>query len=102
MNEAMLTIITGVIMGIIALLSTFISYYFHIKEKIGKAASGAIDSAEESGGVGAEKFEMAVEQLNALIPRVIKPFITDDLVRKLVQETFDSIESYARKQHKKG
>jgi hypothetical protein len=102
MNEATVTIIISVAFGIIALLSTFISYYFSVKEKIEKAASGAIDKAEETGGVGTEKFEIAVEQLKALIPTPVKPFIPDKLIRKIVQETFDNIESYAKKQHKEG
>lgn len=102
MNEATVTIIISVVFGIIALLTTFVSYYFSVKGKLDKAACGAIDKAEETGGVGSEKFEIAVEQLKALIPIPVKPFIPDRLVRKIVQEAFDNIESYAKKQHKKG
>jgi hypothetical protein len=101
MNEATFTLIISIIFGVVALISTFGSYYFQVKEKISKASCNAVDNAEESGADGKEKFEMAVEQLKALVPMPLKPFITDASIRALVQVTFDSIENYAKKQTKK-
>lgn len=90
--------VLDIILGIVSLVAIFISYYFYVKGFLNDAASGAIDSAETIGGKGEEKFKMACEQLKALIPMAMKPFISDKMVEMIVQTTFDSIESFANKQ----
>jgi len=93
--------VLDIILGVISLIAMFISYYFYIKCMLNDAACDAIDNAEATGGKGAEKFCFACELLKSLIPMAMKPFISDKMIEMIVQSTFDSIESYAKKQTKK-
>ncbi len=90
--------VLDIILGVVSLVAIFISYYFHVKGLLNDAASGVIDDVEQPGFTGEEKFKMACEQLKALIPMAMKPFISDKLIEMIVQGTFDSIESFAKKQ----
>lgn len=90
--------VVEIILGVVTLLVMFVSYYFYTKGVLIDAASGAIDSAEGTGKVGEEKFKMACDQLKSLIPTAMKPFIGDKLIELIVQSTFDSIDSFAKKQ----
>lgn len=91
-------IILTVLASICTVVALFISYYLHIKRKIEAEVPGAINGAEDTGMSGAEKFEEAVSTIYALIPIAVRPFITRSLVETLVQEVFDKMEEYARKQ----
>lgn len=93
--------IINLILGIIAVIASFVGWYFYIKGKAYKAAEGAVDNAEQDGKTGAEKLEIATDQVYAIIPVVLKPFITKEIVRGIVQAAFDKIESYAKKQVEK-
>lgn len=94
MNELWIQIV----LAIVALVLTGISYYFHVKDRVSKAISGAINDSEVDGIVGKEKFNNAVDQVMLIIPAVMKPFITRSYVENLVQIAFDNIEAYAKKQ----
>ena len=91
-------ILLTVLASICTVIALFISYYFYIKRKIESEVPGAINGAEDTGMSGAEKFEEAVDTIYALIPVAVRPFITRSLVETLVQEVFDKMEEYARKQ----
>ena len=97
----MLEAILFIIFTIITLGVTFLSYYLSIKNKISQEALKAINTAEDSELDGAEKKRLAVEQVKKLVPTVLRPFITDDLINTLVQMTFDEIKAYAIKQSTK-
>lgn len=90
--------IINIALAVLALISTFISYYYHVKELIAKSLPGAIDDAEQPDKVAKEKFDEAVAQAMGVIPKVLKPFINKALVEKLVQAAFDKIEAYSKKQ----
>ena len=45
-----------------------------------------------------EKFDYVVDNIYNLIPTVVRPFVTKDLVAIIVQNVFDQMESYAVKQ----
>lgn len=91
-------ILLTVLASICTVVALFISYYFYIKRKIEAEVPGAINGAEDTGMSGAEKFTEAVDTIYALIPVAVRPFITRSLVETLVQEVFDKMEEYARKQ----
>lgn len=91
-------IVLTILAGICTVTALFISYYFYIKRKIEAEVPGAINGAEDTGMSGEEKFNEAVETIYSLIPVAVKPFITRNLVETLVQEVFDKMEEYARKQ----
>ena len=92
--------VLDIILSVVSLLALFVSYYFHVRGLLNDAASGVIDNVEQPGFTGEEKFKMACEQLKSLIPTAMKPFIGDKLIEVIVQTTFDSIESFAKKQTK--
>lgn len=91
-------ILLTVLASICTVVALFISYYFYIKRKIEAEVPGAINGAEDTGMSGAEKFTEAVDTIYTLIPVAVRPFITRCLVETLVQEVFDKMEEYARKQ----
>jgi replicative DNA helicase len=88
-------------MPILAVVATFVAYYFKTKQAIIAAANGAINSAEDTEKAGKEKFEQAVNDIVALIPAVLKPFISRELVEVIVQKAFDEIDEFAEKQANK-
>lgn len=90
--------IISVLLGIVSVLVTLVSYYFYIRGRITGAVSGAINDAEQADKTGEEKLELAVEQVYFLVPVLFKAIITKTFVRQLVQETFNKIEEYAVKQ----
>lgn len=94
-------IILTVAFAILTIVGIFVSYYFYVKNKITKAIAGEIDSAEVDDVEGPKKKAEVIAQLQTLIPAVLKPFITYNMLDKLVQTVFDGIERYAKKQVEK-
>ena len=78
-----------------------VGYYFYVKSKINAAVSGSINDAEKSEINGEAKKAEAVAQLSAIVPAVLKPFISEKMIDAIVQAAFDKIEAYAKKQNKK-
>ncbi len=93
--------IISIILGVLAAVASFVGYYFYIRSKLAKAAAGAVNDAEKEDKTGAEKLQIAVDQVYALVPAVLKPIISRDIVQGLVQAAFDKIEEYAKKQIEK-
>ena len=94
-------VVLTVFASILTVVATFFSYYLIIKRKIEAEIPGAINNAEDTLMAGAEKLKVAVDTLYSLIPTVVKPFITRDIIEALVQEVFDKMEDFARKQLEK-
>ncbi|MCH5164167.1 MAG: hypothetical protein J1F36_04045 [Clostridiales bacterium] len=90
--------IISIILGVIAVIISFIGYYFYIRSKIMSAATGAVNNSELEDKVGEEKLELAVEEICALIPSFMKPLFPCSFIREVVQAAFDKIEEYAKKQ----
>jgi predicted subunit of tRNA(5-methylaminomethyl-2-thiouridylate) methyltransferase len=93
------------ILTIFAFLCTLIaiifSYYQHVKKKLEQEALDAINKAEETDKIGAEKMQDAIKMVKDMIPSVAKPFISDTLIETVIQSVFDKVEDYARKQLEK-
>ena len=47
---------------------------------------------------GGEKFEEVVDKLYSLVPDALKPIITEDRIKDIVQSTFDEVENYVKLQ----
>jgi len=90
--------IIDIVLGVVAVLVSFVGYYFYIRAKINKAATDAINDAEEPDKIGEEKLEAAVEQIYALVPAILKPILNKTFIAQLIQEAFNKIEEYAKKQ----
>lgn len=75
------------------------SLYYQTNTKISCYVTKLIDEAEEvykdSAKAGGEKFEWVVSTLYGMIPSVLKPFISHQMLENLVQSTFDAMEKYA-------
>lgn len=93
--------ILSIVFAVITVALGFISYYFYIRNKLQKQIATEIDSAENLDEVGAEKMASVVSALKQLVPAILKPFITDNLIQSLVQAAFDSITAFAQKQVEK-
>lgn len=101
MEPTTLMLILTIAGGLLALVATFISYYYSIKKSIRDAAEGAINAAEDLDKIGEEKMAIAVEQVYGLIPAVAKPFFSKPTIQVMIQLVFDQMEEYAKKQANK-
>ena len=75
------------------------SIYYQTNTKISCYVAKLIDEAEhvyeDVSKSGGEKFEWVVTALYSMVPAVLKPFITRQVLENLVQSTFDAMEQYA-------
>lgn len=94
-------LILGIVSCVVTVIALIFSYYVAIRKKIQQEALGAINSAEDTDKIGAEKMADAVEEVYAIIPVVAKPFISKKLVETIIQSVFDKVEEYALKQANK-
>lgn len=95
--ELILTIVSS----IIAVAAAILGYYQHIKKRIEQEALDAINKAEETDKIGAEKMQDAIKMVYDMIPDVARPFISEEMVELVIQRVFDKVEDYARKQIEK-
>ena len=95
--ELILTIVSSVITVAAAILG----YYQHIKKRLEEEALNAINKAEETDKIGAEKMQDAIKMVYDMIPAVVRPFISEKMVELVIQSVFDKVEDYARKQSEK-
>lgn len=93
-------IIAGVLL-VLVFFALCVGYYFYVKSKINAAVSGSINDVENLDINGEAKKAEAVAQLSALVPAVLKPFISEKMLDAIVQAAFDKIEAYAKIQIKK-
>lgn len=94
-------LILTTISSIVTIIATIIGYYEHIKKKLEQEALNAINKAEETDKVGTEKMQDAIKMIYDMIPAVARPFISEKIIERVVQNVFDKVEEYAQKQLKK-
>lgn len=95
------TVILGIIQVVLYIFLGGLAIWFKTNGKLNKAVDSLIDKAEsEFTGFkqGNEKFEAVVGWLYDLIPSVLKPFFPQKFIEVLVQNAFDQITSFAKKQ----
>lgn len=95
--ELILTIASS----ILTIVVTIIGYYQHIKKRLEQEALNAINKAEETDKIGAEKMQDAIKMVYDMIPAVARPFVSEKLIEAVIQSVFDKVEDYARKQLEK-
>lgn len=84
--------LTYIISIVIILVCIAFYLFWKIKEKgLRGTAIELIVEAERKFDNGNEKMEYCIEKLVALIPMPFSLFITEDMVRKLIQEIFNRI-----------
>ena len=94
-------LILTIVSSLITVAAAIIGYYQHIKKRLEEEALNAINKAEETDKVGAEKMQDAIEMVYDMIPTVAKPFISEKMVEMVIQTVFDKVEDYAKKQIEK-
>lgn len=95
--EPILTIVSSVL----TIIATILGYYQHIKKRLEQQALDAINRAEETDKIGAEKMQDAINMVYDMIPAVARPFISEKMIEIVIQNVFDKVEEYAQKQIKK-
>ena len=85
----------------LTIVATILGYYQHIKKRLEQEALDAINKAEETDKIGAEKMQDAIKMVYDIIPVVARPFISEKLIETIIQGVFDKVEEYARKQLEK-
>lgn len=78
------------------------SIYYQTNTRINCYVAKLIDEAEhvyeDVLKAGGEKFEWVVTALYGMVPVLLKPFITRQVLENLVQSTFDAMQQYAATQ----
>lgn len=95
------TVILGVVQVIIYILLGGLTKWFQTNNKLNEAVNGLIVKAEEEFTgfkQGNERFQAVVGWLYDLIPSYLKGFFPQKFIEALVQNAFDQIASFAKKQ----
>ena len=93
--------ILNIVLVLLGVVITFVTYYFKVKNKLQDAVNGSINNAEQEGVSGEDKMNQVVNDLYSLVPIAYKGIFNKEFIQKLVQKAFDKIEEYANKQNKK-
>lgn len=84
---------------ILSVVMTFLTSYFHSSKKMHQMASHAINEAEKAfegtSKKGQNKFDYALMTLHSHVPAVLRPFITKEMLSKILQSAFDEISAFA-------
>lgn len=94
--------ITNIILGILAIAVTFLTYYMSVKNIVEKTAIDAINKSEDLAKIGEEKMKEAVKQVRDVIPPILLSIFTEQFVEQIIQEIFDKMQEFAKKQVNKG
>lgn len=95
------TVILGVVQVILYILLGGLALWFKTNGKLNKMVDSLIDKAEEEFTgfkQGNERFQAVVGWLYDLIPSYLKGFFPQKFIEALVQNAFDQIASFAKKQ----
>lgn len=91
-----------IFLSILSIFITFFGYYLLVRSELQKNAGDAINFAEKTSLKGQEKMNVAVAQIYELVPIAFKPIFTTELIKKIVQEAFDKMQEFAKKQVNNG
>jgi hypothetical protein len=90
------------IQPLLVLVLTYLVSYLVKKIELTRRISTVIGEAEvkyqEAQKAGKQKMGFAVDFLYKYVPVYLKPFITKELIAKMVQETFDETKRYVDSQ----
>lgn len=96
-----ITLILQILQVILYIALGGFAIWFRTNGKLNKAVNSLIDKAEEEFTgfkQGNEKFKAVVEWLYDLIPTALKPLFPQKFIEALVQNAFDQVASFAKKQ----
>ena len=87
--------IYNVLVTVVAITIGGLSLYLKTSAK---AQTKAEEDYKDTTKKGGEKFEEVVDKLYSLVPDALKPIITEDRIKDIVQSTFDEVENYVKLQ----
>jgi hypothetical protein len=90
--------IVEIILSIFSVLLVFLSYYISVRQTLQEKVGDAINEAEKTDLIGEEKMAYAVEQIYQLVPTMFKPILTKPVIEGIVQQLFDKMQDFAKKQ----
>ena len=90
--------ILPIVIAVLTVVSAIVIYYLAVRGKLSGAILEAIVGVEDLDAVGEEKKRQAVATVYAVVPAVLKPFITERVLENLIQITFDRVKEFAEKQ----
>ncbi len=98
----MLETIKDIVIPILTIIFGALSAYFRAHDKLRDRSIKYIVEAEElykdSTKAGGQKFSWVVDALYELIPSPLRVIVTKKCIEKIVQNSFDAIEDYAKMQ----
>ena len=92
--------ILSIVMTVLTVVVTIISYYLSVKKLIQEEALKAINIAEELDLLGEEKMAVAVDAVYKVLPLPAKAFVTKSMLEITIQAVFDQVKAFAEKQVK--
>lgn len=91
-----------IILTVLLVIAGYLVEYFKTKTQLIEKAKTAINQAEQmyedTTKAGGQKMMWVVNELYAITPAILKPFITKDLLQDWVQKAFNAMAVYATKQ----
>ncbi len=75
-------------------LSYYLKTYTNVTKKVTSLIAEAEELYKEYTKAGEDKMAWCIEQLNKIIPAILKPILSDAVLEIIVQNVFDSIQDY--------
>ena len=92
------SIIVTVVLAILGYIVTYIRKRTEIINKASEFINTAEEEYNSSTKQGETKFKAVVSWLSDMVPAPLRPFITHEMIAKIVQQVFDQMAKFADKQ----
>lgn len=97
-TELIMNIVWPVLLGVLGYFAMYLKTRGDLLSMVTTLIAQAEDMYNDSTNPGGHRFTWVCETLYSGLPVWLKPFISYQEVERLVQATFDEIESYANRQ----
>lgn len=92
--DQIIEIIKWVVIIGLGALSYYLKTYTNVSKKVANLIAEAEEMYKEYTKAGEDKMAWCIAQLNTFIPKPLKIVLTDEVLRLLIQNVFDSIQDY--------
>lgn len=90
--------IVDILIYIFLFLIVILNTYFSMLSKVKIYSADVINYVEDLSIDGINKMKLAVEKTKDVIPFIFKILFTESKIETIIQETFDKMECYSKKQ----